>query len=181
VSEREILLTSFLIPLLLELFEFFAVRKEDAVLFPPKIGWRLFYFLLGAFFFYWTIGYVSSIHLQGDKVSLWPVLITFAAWLTRPKTLAASTSGLASYGLFGLRRSFLPWIRVASITSHWKHDGAEDKWGLLEGKPSVTVASADAKGMTFSYMHGGLGRFIDELRKHIPASAFAAGLYDWHP
>ena len=168
--------------LFLDLFEYFTVRRERGELFPPKIGWRLFYFAIGACLLFFAIEYFTAGGAaQHDGSSAWIVLLIFVLWITRPATLEASDSGLASYGWFGLRKSFIAWTDVASVASEWENDRGNDRFALFVRSISVTVGSREGKRLRLSYMHGGLSRFMQALQKHVPANAFGPGLRDWKP
>lgn len=167
--------------LFLDLFEYFTVRKEHGDLFPPKIGWRLFYLLVGTCFLFFAIEYFTAAGGPQDKSSIWIAVLTFGLWLTRPKTLEASDFGLVSYSWFGLRKSSIAWNEVESISSEWENDEDYNRLAPFVRSVSVTVRGRKGRRLRLSHMQSGLKRFMQALQKHIPANAFGPGLRGWKP
>lgn len=181
VTEINLFLLALLLQLSLEVLEFFAVRRDHAELFTPKIGWRIFFFFAGAGFLLLTAEHLPNVRITQNRDSAWPLLVLFFLWAFRPKTLVTNVSGLISYGSYGLGRSFIPWNEVANVTSYWDDATDQDIWTMLVRSPTVTVTSRDGTSVKFSYTNEGIGRFMDALRERVPKSAFDEGLCDWKP
>ncbi|HXZ11651.1 MAG TPA: hypothetical protein VEG64_04595 [Candidatus Sulfotelmatobacter sp.] len=170
--------------LALEVFEFFAVRKEGSQIFSMKLGWRFFYFSLIVCLLFSSIYLFSASHRDPNGAPLWWILILLAAaLLTRPRTLVANSGGLASYGWYGFRRRFIPWADVSAVTSDWEErrlaHGIGSLWVFMGYK--VAVAGRDGTRIEHTIQMPRQGAFLDDLRRHIPPTAFAPGLFDWHP
>jgi hypothetical protein len=171
-----------LIPVLflsvLEVFEFFAVHKEGSDVFAPKLGWRLFYFVLVAAGLIWLSEGLASAGQTHDKAQWVDLLVLFVFVIMRPKTVVVSSAGLASYGLYGFRRRFIPWVEVARVSSNWQEEGY--KFWVFMGY-GVTVTGRDGTRIEHSIYLRRQGRLLDDLRQHVPATEFDPGLFDWHP
>jgi hypothetical protein len=181
VKEANILLLALLIQSSLEILEFFGVRREYAQLFPPKIGWRILFFIAGTGAGWLALRIFPSMRITDEKALEFPILIVVMLWFIRPNTLAINASGLTFYRFYGLRGSFISWNEAASMTSNWDDFEGRSLWNMLVRKPTVTVTSGDGKSVKFSYTNRGLGGFMEALREHIPARAFEPGLCDWKP
>jgi hypothetical protein len=169
----------------LEIFESAVVRKESTVVFSPKAGWRLFFYVVIVHLVFRSIYYVPSAHRAAEGAPLWWFLLFLAiSLLARPKTLVVNSTGLASYSWYGLRRRFIPWTDVSSVTSDWEEERLTYNLSTLlwvfTGY-SITVTGQDATRIVHTILVRGQRKFLDTLRQHIPASAFAPGLFDWHP
>jgi len=46
---------------------------------------------------------------------------------------------------------------------------------------SLTVKSRDGVSIQHGVVNRKQGLFLDAIRRYLPAEAFDAGLYDWHP
>jgi hypothetical protein len=169
----------------LEIFESAVVRKQSTVVFSPKAGWRFFYFIVVVLLVFRTIYYLLSAHRAAEGAPLWwfPLLLAILL-LVRPKTLVVNSTGLASYSWYGLRRRFIPWTGVSSVTSDWEEERLT--YNLLTllwvfTGYSITVAGQDATRIVHTILMRDQRKFLDVLRQHVPASVFAPGLFDWHP
>jgi hypothetical protein len=165
----------------LEIVELVAVRREHAELFPPKIGWRIIFFVAGMGTAWVAIVMLPGIRITSEKGLELPVLIIVMLWFFRPKTLAINGSGLTFYRFYGLKGSFISWDEVARVASRWEDAGDRNLWAMLVRSPTVTVTGRDGTTVKFSYTNEGIGRFMDALRERVPRSAFDEGLYDWKP
>ena len=174
-----------LIPVLflsvLEVFEFFAVRKEGSDVFAPKLGWRLFYFVLIAVGLIWLSESLAGASQTHDKASWVDLLVLFVFVIMRPKTVVVSSVGLASYGLYGFRRRFIPWAEAARVSSDWQEERLGSRFPFTFTGYGVTVIGRDGSRIEHSIYLRRQGRFLDDLRQHVPATEFDPGLFDWHP
>jgi hypothetical protein len=181
VTESKQWLLVLLFLLFLEVSESLIVRKDATQIYPPKIGWRLVYFLIIADLLYDLIGYAPGMQSTSKGFPLWfcvPFLL--ALLVIRPRTIASESNGLASYSLYGLRHSFIPWSQVSSVTSDWQEEG-NIWWGWFARGYSVVVTGRDGTRIENTLYLSRQGKFLDDLRQHVPAVAFAPGLFDWHP
>ncbi len=162
----------------LEVFEFFAVRKEGSDVFAPKLGWRIFYFLMITAFLI-ALSLSSGDANQGRQKPSWLLLLLLLAFvIARPKTIVASSAGLASYGLYGFRKLFVPWAEVSRVSSDWQ----EERYRLWAFTGySVAVTGRDGTRIEHNIYLRRQGAFLDDLRQHVPATKFDPGLFDWHP
>lgn len=162
----------------LELFEYFVVHHEkDTEVFAPKIGWRLFYF--GALAASTLALLADGRASHGPKIEpSWFALLVFGLLLfARPATIVATSDGLVRYSLYGLRHVVMPWAQVARITSDWQ----EEKRSWFTRGYRVSAIARTGTRVEHTFYQRKQGRFLDALRGHLSASAFDAGLYDWHP
>lgn len=167
--QRELLATAGIL-LALEGLEFLRVRRESSDVFSIKFGWRVFYCLfIGALL-------PSLWHHQSDRVWLWLALGAFV--LLRPKNLAITPTGLASYAFWGLHRRFVAWSDVLSVTSDWEEEHFK-VWTFNGYRVSVTGLDGTRIDHTIFQRHQ--GRFLDDIRAQVPTIRFAPGLADWHP
>lgn len=161
----------------LEFIEFVAVRTEAFQVFSPKFIWRLIFWAGPAIFLFLTIRYLPYMHSEDD-----PQVrnLTFLAFLVvwRPRTLVANPAGLASYALYGLLKNYIPWVQVSKVT--WSRKvGNRNSW-TLNSYP-IVVIGRDGTRIKFTVFQEHSGEFLDLLRHHIPADAFAPGLYNSRP
>jgi hypothetical protein len=177
-SKQWLFVLSFL--LFLEVTEFLIVRKEATNIYPPKIGWRLVYFLIIAGLLYDLIGYAAGMQSTSRGFPLWSCVFLRALLVIRPRTITSNSTGLASYSLYGLRHSFISWSQVLNVTSNWQEEGSSF-WGWMARGYSVTVTGRDATRIEHTLYLSHQGKFLDDLREHAAAVAFAPGLFDWHP
>ena len=114
----------------------------------------------------------------------WPVLFLVILLFTRPKPIAVNSAGLNVYGLYGIRRRSIAWYEVSSVTSDWREERLTYNFLTLlwvfTGY-SVTVGARDGTRVVHTILLRHQAKFLDDLRNHIPAHAFAPGLYGWHP
>ena len=164
----------------LEVFEFFAVRKEGSDIFAPKLGWRILFFLMITGFLV-ALSLASGEAIQTRQKPPWLLLLLLLVFvIARPKTIVASSTGLASYGLYGFRKLFVPWAEVSRVSSDWQ----EERWfraAFTFTGYSVAVTGRDGTRIEHSIYLRRQGRFLDDLRQHVPAAEFDPGLFDWHP
>jgi hypothetical protein len=171
--------------LFLEVFEFFGIRKEATHVFPAKVGWRLFFIVTIAWSLFGSIYNLSASHRAPNGVPLWWCLLFLAiSLLTRPKTLVVNSTGLASYGWYGIQRRFILWVDVSGVASDWEEEMLTQNfitllWVFMGY--SVTVTGRDTTRITHTILLRHQGKFLDDLRQYIPATAFDPGLFDWHP
>lgn len=169
----------------LEIVESIVVRKEASDVFSPKAGWRCFFFVAIAVDVFGFIYLLPASHRTPKGPPLWwPLLFLLILLFARPKTLAVNSEGLNSFGWYGLRRRFIGWPDVSSVTSDWEEERLTQNFLTLiwvfTGY-SVTVIGQDATRIVHTILLRHQGKFLDELRLHIPARAFAPGVFDWHP
>lgn len=175
-SVRVLILVLFLA--MLEISELFAVRREGSDVFAPKIGWRLFYFITIVAFLNISIEHVRSAPHPPAGPPLWFSLLALLLFVfARPQSLVVSSQGLASYRLWGFSRRFIPWTEVSGVTSDWEEQ-ATRVWTFMGYK--VAVTSRDGTRIEHTILHKRQGKFLDDLRQFVPATAFAPGLFDWH-
>jgi hypothetical protein len=147
--------------------------------FPPKIGWRLFYWLLMSISLFGALVYTRSSHSAPSDPPRWlGIALVLAVPLVRPATLVASPGALACYSLYGLRRKLIPWSEASRVSSDWQEMKTRE-WTFMGYR--VTVTGRDGTRIQHDIQQTRQGRFLDSLREHLPASAFDHGLYDWHP
>ena len=165
-----------------EVLEYLTVRKQSSEIFASKLGWRLFYFVM---IYASLLALISSIQTSAHSLNharvWWTLLIVFALLFFRPRTVVATPEGLASYSFYGLRRHFLPWREVAAVTSDWEKGSDGFSSLLLPIGYRITVAGREGVRIEHSIYMRRQARFLDDLRQHVPSSAFAPGIYDWHP
>lgn len=165
--------------LALEAFEYFAVHKESSDVFAMKFGWRIFYFVLLGVLLVSIWQYPWGAHRPAHAAPLWLLLaLAIVLVLTRPNTVVTNSSGLASYGLWGLRRRFIAWTDVGRIASDWEEE--HFKVWTFTGY-TVSVIGLDGTRIDHTIFLRGQGRFLDDLRQRVRAERFAPGLADWHP
>jgi len=164
--------------LLCEVFETFVVRKESDCVFSPKPISRILYFVFISVCLTALIGEVLSRSGSSHGVKWWYLILFLIFLMIRPRTLVADPAGLASYSLYGMRRIFIPWADISRVSSDW-HEEHSRLWTSM----GYNVAVTDRFGRRIEHgIHNqDQGRFLDVLRKHVPAARFDAGLYDWHP
>jgi hypothetical protein len=162
-----------------EVLEYLTVRKQSSEIFAPKLGWRLFYFVM---IYASTFALISSIQISEHSANRshvwWTLLIVFALLFFRPRTVVATPEGLASYSFYGLRRDFLPWPEVAAVASDWVEEtqGIGGFWSLWVSMGyKITVVGREGGRIEHSIYLRKQARFLDDLRQHVPSSAFAPG------
>jgi hypothetical protein len=182
VNSNQIFFLAVSLQLVLELFEFFAVRKEGSEIFSMKLGWRLFYFVMSLLFLFSCLDYLTApLHGRERATSWWVPILLVVFLLTRPRTIVVNSTGLSSYGLFGLLRRSVDWNDVAAVTTDWEEEKPSYRWPFVFTGYKVAVRGRDGTLIEHTIFLRRLGTFLDDLRQHIPASAFAPGLYHWNP
>ena len=185
MTDGKLFLTVALVVFSLEIVESVIVRKEATHVFSPKVGWRCFFFVAIALDLFGFIYLLSPTHRSPNGAPLWwPLLFLLILLFTRPKSLVANSEGLSSYGWYGLRRRFIRWSDASAVTSDWEEERLSQNFLTLlwvfTGY-SVTVTGRDGIRMVHTILLRHQSKFLDNLRLHIPARAFAPGLFDWHP
>jgi hypothetical protein len=184
MTDDEKLLLSVALVLALEVAEFLAVRRESSDVYLPKLIPRLVYFFFTTVAFGGCLLYFThSLGPRGPKDPpgwVFPALLV-AFLLSRPSTLVSNAAGLTAYSAYGIRRRFLAWSDVNSIASEWK-----EETGPFRGFPrfmgyNVDVFGRDGSRIVHTMFLRRQARFLDVLREHVPRTAFAPGIYDWHP
>jgi hypothetical protein len=161
-----------------EVVEYLLVRRHDAEVFPPKLGWRLLRW----------VGIAACI--GGIAVSIRPMSWTLFAcsalllvWVAWPRTVLVDSSAVSSCSLFGLLPRSISWVEASRVSSDWQEERL--RWGLeviwVFMGYSVTVTGRDGSRIQHGVVNWNQSRFLDALRRYVPRSAFDAGLYDWNP
>ena len=179
MSENHELLVTFGVVLALEIFESTIARKEATHVFYPKLGWRLFYFVMIGTSVFLLVLRLSGEREPSDQSLLWICVVLLCSLLVRPKTLVTNAAGLTSFGLYGFRRRFIEWNAVSIVTSDWQEGGGGIFQWFYRGY-CVAVVGRDGTHVDHSVLQGRQGRFLDDLRAHLNKDVFAPGLYDWH-
>jgi hypothetical protein len=160
------------------------VRAGGGDIYRAKFGWRLFWwFCIG--------GSAANILEQllgrsdgGKQLPVWFLILAFLGLvLTWPRTVIVDSTGLSSVSLFGMRRRFIPWPEVATITSDWEEENLF--WKLqaiwkLTGTRIIVLSRTDTH-IEHTIFVRRQGQFLDDLRRYAPKQVFAPGIYDWHP
>jgi hypothetical protein len=134
-----------------------------------------------ASFLFFLIQYITTTQSTSKDPPLWFCLPFLLGLLfARPQTVVTNSSGLSSFAFYGLRHSFIPWSQVSSVTSDWQEEGS-GWWGWMARGYSVLVTGRDGTRIESTLYLSRQGKFLDDLRQHVPAVAFAPGLFDWHP
>ena len=182
MTENTELLFSAIVVLALEVFEFFAVRKESAGIFSPRLPWRLFNYFCIASLLFFSIHYLLGGARGPKDPPFWFVLPLLVIWIfVRPGTLVATSAGLFAYTIYGMRRHFIPWTDVRAVTTEWQEERLSYHSIFPFTGYTVGVMSRGGLRIVHTISLRRQARFLDVLREHVPASAFAPGLYDWHP
>ena len=166
-----------------ELVEYGLVRRQTADAFSPKLGWRLLRWIGLAGSIAGVFGRLHRDTRQPNDWPLWLYVLLILFWMSWPRTVLVDSSGVASCSLFGLRRRSITWREVSRITSDWQEQRVW--WGLTAiwtfMGTSLTVKSRDGVSIQHGVVNRKQGLFLDAIRRYLPAEAFDAGLYDWHP
>jgi len=160
----------------LEIGEFFAIRREGFEVFPLKVGWRIW------FYFFVTAGAVatidsflkSSFHNSDSWFSA--LLLAFGV-LYRAQPAATNTQGLTAYRFWGLRQRFISWTDVFTVTSNWQEENT--RFWRFSGY-EVVVTGRDGTRIAHTIFLRKRAEFLDELRRYLPQAVFAPGVYAWH-
>jgi len=114
----------------------------------------------------------------------WPLLFLGLLLFARPKTIVVSATGLVSYGGYGLRRRFILWPEVLAVTSDWEEQRLTLNLTALLWVFTgfnLEVTGSDRTRIVHTILLRNQPRFLEDLRQHVPANAFAPGLYEWQP
>jgi hypothetical protein len=96
---------------LLELWEFFAVRKSDSEVFAPKLDWRLFYGVFITCFLVLLTEYVPGMRIAPNGPPVWfSAAFVLVLLFICPKTLVVSPVGLSSIRLLRPSTYFYPMV-----------------------------------------------------------------------
>jgi hypothetical protein len=164
-----------------EVFEYFVAREDDAAIFRPKFSRRIFYWLaITVFLGTLVIGLRADVQPNSKSMPEWFVaLFLLVLVFARPNTLSAGPTGLTSYSLYGLRKTYIPWGDVLAVNSDWQQ-GSRGLARAFMGY-RVIVTSRDEKRVIHAIGNSHQGEFLNQLRQHVAPTAFAPGLFDWHP
>jgi hypothetical protein len=161
-----------------EIAEYLLVRRRDAEVFPPKLGWRLLqWFGIAAC----MGGIAVSVRPMNWKVWVYLGLL-FVFLLRWPRTVLVDSSAISSCSLFGLLHRSIPWGEASRVSSEPQEPL---RWGLIaiwtSTGCSVTVSGRDGSTVQHGIVNKDQGGFLNALRRFVPRQAFDPGLYDWHP
>jgi hypothetical protein len=180
LTENQQLLACLLLVFAFEVFEYFVTREDDAAIFRPNLSRRIFYWFAITVSLLNLISFRPGTQPNPRSMPEWFVALFFLVLVfARPNTLSVGPTGLTSYSLYGLRKTYVPWGDVLSVNSDWQQ-GSRGLARVFMGY-RVVVTGRDGKKVIHSIGNSRQGEFLNQLRQHVAPTAFAPGLFDWHP
>lgn len=160
------------------------VRSEGGHIYRAKLGWRLFWWFSMGGTVVTIAGHLLGRTGGGKDLPTWFFIVTFVVLvLTWPRTLTVTSAGISSSSLFGMRRRFIPWSEVASITSDWEEENLFWKlqaiWKFTGTR--ILVISRAGTCIGHAIFLRKQAEFLEDLRRYAPKQVFAPGIYDWNP
>lgn len=168
MTEKQLILAVIVFLLGLEALEFFVVRREGSDIFDMTFGWRVSFFLAIG-------GCLVGLLGRPPAEQRWFVLFLLAeAVFLRFNTLVVSSSGLASYGFWGLRRRFIAWDDVRTV-------GLNLQAGYVLNRYTISITGSDGTRINHTIANRCRDEFLGDLRLHVAKEKFAPELAQSYP